>query len=63
VKQIKFKNIEDFCDDPKLADEVTAILLPEKGKGIALALNSNDDIQHVVFSRNRPIYFPSVEAG
>lgn len=63
MKQIKFKDIEDFCDDPRLAGEVMAILHPEQGKGFGLSLNLSDEIQCVVSSRNRPIYFASVEAA
>lgn len=63
MKQVKFKDIEDFCDDPAFAGEVTAILHPEQGKGFGLSLNSNDEIRHVVSSRNRPIYFASVEVA
>jgi hypothetical protein len=38
MKQVKFKDIEDFCDDPALPSEVTATLQLEKGRGYKLSL-------------------------
>lgn len=63
MKQLRFKDIEDFCDDPKLNGEVIATLHPEQGRGYSLSLNSSDEIRQVVSSRNRSIYFTSVEVA
>ena len=63
MKQVNFKDIEDFCDDPALQGEVTATLQLEKGRGYKLSLSSGTDVVPVVVSRNQPFYFPSVEGA
>jgi len=63
VKQIKFKEIEDFCDDPALPGEVTAILHPERTMGYRLTLKSCGDELSVMSGTDRPTYFASVEAA
>lgn len=63
MKQVNFKDIEEFCDDPALPGEVKATLQMKSGVGYRLSLSSGQDVLPVVTGRSRPFYFPSVEAA
>ncbi|MGZ5199207.1 MAG: hypothetical protein ACXWC4_05495 [Telluria sp.] len=63
MKQVKFKDIEDFCDDPALPGEVKATLQVRSGLGYQLSLSSGQNVLSVVTGRSQPFYFPSVEAA
>jgi len=63
MKQVNFKDIEDFCDDPALPGQVTATLQLEKGKGYKLSLSSGSEVATVVVNPDRPFYFISVESA
>ena len=61
MQEIKFSNLEAFCDDPALPSEVKAILAPDNEKGFGLVVSVGTTKRRVVSAQRRPLYFRTIE--
>ncbi|MES2349205.1 MAG: hypothetical protein V4641_16710 [Pseudomonadota bacterium] len=63
MNEIKFSDLEAFCDDPALPSEVNAILAPITNKGFSLSVTIGTHVRRVVSSGTKPHYFRTIEAA
>ena len=63
MNEIKFSDLEAFCDDPALPSEVNAVLTPKNDKGFSLSVTVGTHVWHVVSSGKKPYYFRTIEAA
>lgn len=63
MNEIKFSDLEAFCDDPALPSEVSAVLAPKIDKGFSLSVTVGTQVRCVVSSGKNPHYFRTIEAA